>query len=402
MNKHLIEYQKKTDELKKTDNFREFYPITHRGKYIIKNQKPMLNLASNDYLGLAHDDLLRQEFFDTYQDVLVMGSSSSRLLTGNFEIYGHLEQRLAKCFGRSALLFNSGYHMNIGMIPALSDERTVILADKLVHASMIDGILLSKSKFVRYRHQDFVQLEELLFKYQQDDSYDKIIVMTESIFSMDGDETDLKKLVALKQKFDKTMLYVDEAHAIGVRGVQGLGCAQEQGVIGEIDFLAGTFGKACASIGGYVICDEIVREYLINFVRPLIFSTAIAPINMAWTDFILNKIVHDSTIKKKRQHLQTMCKSFITDIQAMGYDCPSSSHIVPIVLGDNKKAMDCANTLQESGYYVMAVRHPTVAKNQARLRICLGAQMNVDELNGLVCQLKVWQSQNWANNDDKH
>lgn len=375
----LQQYADKLERLKKENNFREFYPIIHDGKYIIREQGKMLNLASNDYLGLAENVLLREEFFDTYHD-FAMSSSSSRLLTGNFAIYEQLESQFSQYVQRSVLLLNSGYHMNLGILPALCDDKTLILADKLIHASMIDGILLSKAKLVRYPHQDLVQLESLLTKYQDDNSYNKIIIVTESIFSMDGDETDLKKLVELKQKYAKVLLYVDDAHAIGVRGERGLGCAEQYHVMAEIDFLVGTFGKACASIGGYIICDKIIRQYLINFMRPLIFSTALPPINIAWTDFILNKIVNDKEIWQKRQYLNHMSQDLIQFIQQFNPRCPASSHIVPIILGDNETALLRAKQLQQAGYYIMAVRHPTVPKNQARLRLCLRADLTGDEL----------------------
>lgn len=386
-NKHLEHYAQKLDELKENNNFREFHSIIHNGKYIIKNGKTMLNLASNDYLGLASDGLLKQEFFDTHSNYL-MSSSSSRLLTGNFAIYQQLESELENYFGRPALLFNSGYHMNLGILPAICDDKTLILADKLIHASIIDGILLSKAKLVRYPHQDLTQLESLLHKYQDDDTYNKIIIVTESIFSMDGDESDLKKLVQLKHQFDKVLLYVDDAHAMGVRGQTGLGCGQEYAVMNDIDFLVGTFGKACASVGGYIICDEIIKRYLINFMRPLIFSTALPPINIAWTSFILNKIVNDKAIQTKRERLAYLSNTLINKIKALDYTCPSSSHIVPVILGANEKALSYAQKLQQSGHYIMAVRHPTVAKNQARLRICLTANITDDELARLIHQLQ--------------
>ncbi|WLF83555.1 8-amino-7-oxononanoate synthase [Moraxella sp. ZY210820] len=386
-NKYLEHYAQKLDELKANNNFREFHSIIHNGKYMIKNGKTMLNLASNDYLGLASDDLLKQEFFDTYSNHL-MSSSSSRLLTGNFAIYQQLESELDSYFGRPALLFNSGYHMNLGILPAICDDKTLILADKLIHASIIDGILLSKAKLVRYPHQDLVQLESLLHKYQDDDTYNKIVIVTESIFSMDGDETDLKKLVDFKHQFDKVLLYVDDAHAMGVRGERGLGCAEQYNVMNNIDFLVGTFGKACASVGGYIICDKIIKHYLINFMRPLIFSTALPPINMAWTSFILNKIINDKAIQIKRERLDYLSNTLINKIKALDYTCPSSSHIVPVILGANEKALSYAQQLQQSGHYIMAVRHPTVAKNQARLRICLNANMTDDELTKLLYQLE--------------
>ena len=176
-------------------------------------------------------------------------------MTGNFPEYEQFEASLSQAFhGRAALVFNSGYHMNIGILPALADSKTLILADKLIHASMIDGIRLSTAKLVRYRHNDLVHLTQLLHKYHTDDAFERIIVVTESIFSMDGDETDLAELVRIKKQFEKVMLYVDEAHGIGVRGEQGLGCAEQYQVIDEIDFLVGALGKAMASIGGYLIC----------------------------------------------------------------------------------------------------------------------------------------------------
>ncbi len=266
----LNHYAEVLDGLKKQGNFRQFNSNIQRGRYIEINQQNMLNLSSNDYLGLASNEQLREQFFDeTPNSQRVMSSSSSRLLTGNFPEYEQLEQNLSQLFhGRSALLFNSGYHMNIGILPAICDGKTLVFADKLVHASIIDGIRLSSAKYVRYRHNDLQHLENLLESYHADESIQRIIVVTESIFSMDGDETNLRALVNLKHQYSKVMLYVDEAHAIGVRGQQGLGCAEEYDVIDDIDFLVGTFGKALASVGGYLICHEIIRDYLINTMRP--------------------------------------------------------------------------------------------------------------------------------------
>lgn len=234
----LDHYSEQLSELKKQGNLRQFTPNIQQNGYIEINQQKMLNLASNDYLGLASDLQLREQFFDeTPNHQRVMSSSSSRLLTGNFPEYDQLEASLSQAFhDRSVLLFNSGYHMNIGILPALSDAKTLILADKLVHASIIDGIRLSSAQYVRYRHNDLAHLSQLLEKYHVDATFDRIIIVTESIFSMDGDETDLAALVRMKQQFSKVLLYVDEAHAIGVRGEHGLGCAEQYNVIDDIDF----------------------------------------------------------------------------------------------------------------------------------------------------------------------
>src|SRR5690606_9664631 len=296
------------DELKQQGQYRQFKANISSQPRLHMNGIEMLNLASNDYLGLASDLRLREEFFDlTPLSERQMSASSSRLLTGNFAAFEQLEDTMAQAFGRSVLLFNSGYHMNIGILPALANAKTMIIADKLVHASIIDGIRLSTAQYVRYRHNDLCHLKQLLERYQLDATIDRIIVVTESIFSMDGDETDLKALVALKQQCDKVMLYVDEAHAIGVRGERGLGSAEQYQVLDQIDLLVGTFGKALASVGGYLVCHPVIRNYLINTMRPLIFSTAQPPLCMAWTRFIFQKM---QQLRAEREHLTELAAQF--------------------------------------------------------------------------------------------
>lgn len=382
----LDHYAEQLDQLRQQGNFRQFRSNQQQGKTIEIQQQQMLNLSSNDYLGLASDLRLREQFFDeTPNAQRLMSASSSRLLTGNFPAYEQLEATLTQLFhGRAALLFNSGYHMNIGILPALADAKTLILADKLVHASMIDGIRLSSAKYLRYRHNDLAHLQQLLMQYHADDNYERIIVVTESIFSMDGDETDLAALVALKQQFAKVMLYVDEAHAIGVRGQQGLGCAELYDVIDAIDFLVGTFGKAVASIGGYLICDPIIRDYLINRMRPLIFSTAQPPVCMAWTQFMLKHIVQ---MQAQRQHLAALSQYMQQGIRAQGFACPSSSQIVPVIIGDSSATVTKAQQLQAAGFYVMPVRPPTVPQGSSRLRICLNTQFETTDLAPLLSML---------------
>ena len=382
----LDHYAEQLDELKTQGNLRQFRSNIQTDRWIEIDQQRMLNLSSNDYLGLAANTQLREQFFDeTPNSQRWMSSSSSRLLTGNFPEYELLEQSLTHAFhGRAALLFNSGYHMNIGILPALADSKTLILADKLIHASMIDGIRLSTAKYMRYRHNDLAHLTQLLNRYHDDIEIERIIVVTESIFSMDGDETDLAALVLIKQQFAKVMLYVDEAHAIGVRGEQGLGCAEQYGVIDQIDFLVGTFGKALASIGGYLICHPIIRDYLINKMRPLIFSTAQPPICMAWTNFIFQQVL---SLNHLRSHLAQMSQSLQQAVQAKGFACPSSSHIVPVIVGDSTKTVEKSKALQQAGFYIMPVRPPTVPQHSSRLRISLNAQLQSAELEQLIALL---------------
>lgn len=378
----LAHFAEQLDALKQHGNLRQFKSSIQSGRDIQINQHTMLNLSSNDYLGLASDLGLREAFFDLVPNTQrIMSSSSSRLLTGNFPEYEQLEHSLSQAFGRSALLFNSGYHMNIGILPAICDAKTLVLSDTLIHASMIDGIRLSKAQCIRYPHNDLIALEKLIQQHHDDIEIDRIIVVTESIFSMDGDETNLTELVAIKKRHTKVMLYVDEAHAIGVRGEFGLGCAEQYNVIQEIDFLVGTFGKALASIGGYLICHAIIREFLINKMRSLIFSTAQPPINMAWTNFIFEKI---QTLQSSRQHLDQISQTFQNDLRRLGLICPSSSHIVPVIIGESQATVEKSQQIQQAGFYVMPVRPPTVPKGSSRLRICLNSNINSDDLSQLL------------------
>lgn len=355
------------------DSIRTFHP-----------QTTLINLSSNDYLGLANETSLKDEFLEhhQYHTDFRFGSSSSRLLTGNFSTHEQLETTLSQAYGRDVLVFNSGYHMNIGILPALCDDKTLVLADKWVHASMIDGIRLSGTKFYRYRHQDFGQLHDLLTKHHA--HYHHVIIMTESVFSMDGDVTDLIALIALKRKYPNVSLYVDEAHGVGVFGERGLGVAERCGVIDEIDFFVGTFGKAWASVGGFIACDKVVKDVLINTMRPVIFSTNLPPVNALWSDFVLSK---SFCLNDKRTNLLDNAHYFINQIQQLGYDCPSDSHIIPIIIGDNNKTVALANTLQSHGFYVLPIRPPTVPVGTSRLRVCLTADITREQIDEFISVL---------------
>jgi 8-amino-7-oxononanoate synthase (EC 2.3.1.47) len=341
----------------------------------------MLNLSSNDYLGLAGSLYLREEFLKTITpETFLPSSSSSRLLTGNFSVYRKTERQLADMFGtESALIFNSGYHANTGILPAVCNDRTLILADKLVHASLIDGIRLSSAKYIRYRHNDLSQLGRLVDENRG--KYEKTIIVTESIFSMDGDQADLRALARLKRDYPDVLLYVDEAHAFGVRGDKGLGCAEEQGCIHDIDFLVGTFGKACASAGAYIVCPQTVREYLVNKMRTFIFTTALPPINIQWTSWILENL---PAFRDKRNHLAKISLKLKEALIAKGYACPSASHIVPMIAGTSRNAVRKAEELQRKGFYALPVRPPTVPEGTSRIRFSLTADITENEIDELI------------------
>ena len=362
-------------------NLRRLPQLVHHGKWVEAAGHTMLNLSSNDYLGLAADLELRQEYLDGLSvDGLLLSSSSSRLLTGNFAIYEELEEELANRFGKeAALIFNCGYHANTGILPALSTPHTLILADKLIHASLIDGMQLSTATSMRFRHNDLKHLERLLEKYI--DSYEQVFIVTESVFSMDGDRADLRQLVALKRRYpDKVMLYVDEAHAFGVFGPTGLGYAEELGCMADIDLLVGTFGKAAASAGAYVVCSKAIRSWLVNKMRPFIFTTALPPLSVDWTLFILRRL---SSMRPRSHHPTRVGSRLRRQQEALNIPCPSESQIVPLLVGASADALAKAEALQRHGFYLLPVRPPTVPEGTSRIRISLTAAMTEEEMEHL-------------------
>ena len=376
-------YKKLLEELNQSGNLRCLPLIEPQGKWIIRDGRRMLNLSSNDYLGLSRDTRLRKEFLTrAMEEYLPLSSASSRLLTGNFPVYTELEELLASSYGKeSALVFNSGYHANVGILPALADKETLILADKLVHASLIDGIRLSGATYKRFRHQDYEQAEQILQASVR--TYKRIILVTESIFSMDGDIADLHRLVRLKQEYPNVLLYVDEAHAIGVRGKTGLGIAEESGTLPDIDLLVGTFGKALASMGAFVACSRLLHDVLVNRMRPLIFSTALPPLQVAWTSYLFQLLPH---MEERRKHLQRLSASVAQALQGKGGEI-SSSHIIPYIVKDSEDCLRLAEFLQRKGFYCLAIRPPTVPQGTARLRLSITADLdeeNIRPLNELL------------------
>ena len=374
-------YTDTLEALQRSGNLRNLPQAGHRDKWMVRNGTDMLNLSSNDYLGLASDLSLRDEFMKGLSERdFLLSASSSRLLTGNFPVHDELEKMLACLFGRDgALIFSSGYHLNTGILPAVADAHTLILADKLVHASLIDGIRLSAAKCIRYRHQDYRQLEQLLEKHQHD--YDRIFIVTESIFSMDGDIAPLPLLVDLKKRYPNVLLYVDEAHAVGARGPRGLGIAEEQGCLADIDLLCGTMGKALASMGAFVVCSHTLRRYLINKMRTLIFTTALPPIQMAWTRFVLLRLAE---LNDRRRHLLRMSRTVQQALTARGYTSPSESHILPVIIGDSHEAILKAEDMRRKGFYVLPVRPPTVPEGTSRLRLSLTASLTEADVERLI------------------
>ncbi len=377
----LEEIASELEQLKK-DNMYRFLPaveLAGRGVVQDKAGKELLDLSSNDYLAIAGDEILREDFFRLFKPKS-FSSSSSRLMSGFNSDTVELEQLIAKDYNReAALIFSSGYHVNTSILPAIGNSKTLILADKLVHASLIDGIRLSKCEFRRFEHNNLKVLERILESKHAE--YSRIIIVSESTFSMDGDKCDLRSLVELKRRFSNVLLYIDSAHDIGTTGKKGLGEPEEQGVINEVDFIVATFGKALASCGAFVVCDGIVKEYLVNKARGFIFSTALSPIQMQWTRFIWEQMPNFTA---RRTSLAENAAYFRLQLQGKNIQTPSASHIIPIITGQAAETLQKSAALHSAGFHCLAVRPPTVPQNLCRLRLSLNSAMTKQEMDTVL------------------
>ena len=313
----------------------------------------IVDLSSNDYLGLAARTDLTERFFAEFAPgSLPMSASASRLLGARQRDFDSFEEILADCYGRPALTFNSGYHANTGLVQALADKRSLIVADRLVHASIIDGIRLSGAPFERFRHNDYDHLERILAA--KAGAFETLIIIAESVYSMDGDRADIDRLISVRDRYTgKALLYIDEAHAVGVLGPSGLGLAAASLAPGKVDIIVGTLGKA----------------------RSLIFSTALPPVNVAWSEFIFR---HMLSMDSERRSLDELSGRLATVLHA---DAPG--HIRPLIVGDPRKAVAMSERLLELGFKVLPIRTPTVPPGTERLRFSLSAAIAPADIDAL-------------------
>lgn len=362
-------YEKRIKELDADSHLRFIRNIGKKeGKYIYINGKKLLNLSSNNYLNFADNKLYTEEFLNDGGDQYSYGSASARLLTGTLPVYKELETLLCDMYGKdAALLFNSGYHANVGVNSSLAVRGDVIFSDKLNHASIIDGMRLSEAKFFRYPHNNMEALEKLLQRERS--NFNNAVIVSESVFSMDGDIADLKKLVELKKKYN-CILVLDEAHAFGVFGRNGLGVAETAGVINDVDLIVGTFGKAVASMGAFVVGHRVLIDYLINSARSFIFSTALPPVNIAFSKWILENKLGASFEKRER-------------MLSLGKKLGSQSHIVPVIIGENDKTVELCEILFQNGYFTLPIRPPTVPVGTSRLRLSLTTDITEQDMEKL-------------------
>lgn len=344
------------------------------GSHVNIDGKTCINLSSNDYLNLAHHEALKSKAVE-YTQLYGTGATSSRLICGTQKCHIKLEQKLAsfKNYPES-LIFGSGYLANIGIIPALAAQGDLIIADKLAHACMIDGAQLSGAKLLRFKHNDLTHLKTLL---QKTSEYRQTFILTESVFSMDGDLAPLKEIGELAKSYHAIFI-VDEAHAMGVFGPSGAGVTRMEGIQDHVHIAMGTLSKALGGYGGFVSCSRELRSYFVNMARSFIYSTGLPPAAMGSSLAAIEWLEANPNAGKT---LLSKAERFRNKLQVAGLDTgASASQIVPIIIGDNKRTLDIADDLKAKGVLALAIRPPTVPSGTARLRCSITLGHSEEEL----------------------
>jgi 8-amino-7-oxononanoate synthase len=345
-----------------------------QGPRVLLDGKPVLLLCSNNYLGLADHPRVREAAAEAAMRWGV-GAGASRLVSGTMTIHRRLEERLAEFEGSEAcILFGSGYLANLGVIGALAGPGDTVFSDELNHASIVDGCRASRAEILVYSHRDGDHLERCLRTHRGEG---RRLIVTDSVFSMDGDVAPLEEIVELARAYGARVV-VDEAHATGALGEGGRGAVAQAGLQGEVDVLVGTLGKALGSYGAYVCADEQMVRYLINTARPLIFSTAPSPPSVAGALAAL-ELLEERPHKMARLH--DGARTLRAALAQEGFAVEQSDmHIVPLVVGESEDAMRLCRAALEQGVFAQAIRPPTVPAGTARLRLAAMASHSASEL----------------------
>jgi 8-amino-7-oxononanoate synthase len=340
---------------------------------------PGIQFSSNDYLGLSSDPRLKDAITRALREDDRVSSTGSRLLSGNSERWEQLEQRFAEFVETEAsLYFSSGYAANIGLLSSILKEGDTVFSDSSNHASLIDGIRLSRAAKVIFPHSDLGYLEEALRR--TGGSGEKIIVV-ESLFSMDGDRAPLRELITLAERYGAALI-VDEAHAIGVEGLGGRGLVHSIGRSECILATVHTCGKALASMGAFVAGSQTLRDYLINRARTFIFATALPPYCAAQIQEALSLSIGADA---DRDHLRDLSRHLRRRMKAAGFDTgPGNSQIIPLILGSNEAALRCAGAMNAAGFAVRAIRPPSVPAGTSRLRLSLHSKLSFADIDAFA------------------
>jgi len=356
------------EERERRQLLRRLVPSSGRAPALaVRNGREYVDFSSNDYLGLSSHPALvaaAREALDRYG----VGSGASRLMSGDLAIHHELEESVAVFKGtEAALVFNSGYQANTGIVPALFGRRDAVFADQLCHASQLDGALLSRARLLRFRHNAPEHLDRMLAKHRG--AFERVLVMTESVFSMDGDLAPLAALLAVCRRH-RCLLMVDEAHATGVFGPQGRGCVEAERLAGQVDLVMGTFSKALGGFGAYLAASRTVIDYLVNTARSFIYSTALPPPVIAANLAALRLCLSGET---RGEELLRRADAFRGALRGNGWTVGGESQIVPVVVGESALAVSLSKSLAADGFLALPVRPPTVPEGSARLRFSLTA-----------------------------
>ncbi len=370
------------DDLSRRGLHRAFRLIeSPQDAYVQIDGRRLCNFGSNNYLGLANHPRIRAAVTEAVEQ-WGWGAGASRLVTGHMESHRQLEKRLADFKQtEAALVCPTGYQTNLAAIRSLVARQDVIFLDKLNHASIIDAARGSEAVVRVFGHRDYNKLQRLLERFRH---APRRMIVTDSLFSMNGDFADLPLLVELKNRYD-TWLCIDEAHATGVFGANGRGLAEQMGVEQEIDVCIGTLSKAFGGIGGYIAASQEVIDWLINTAGPFIYTTAIPPAACAAAMAALDLVEQEP---QRRTHLLQLAEYCRSELIARGWDiADSTSQIVPVIVGENEAVLRLSEKLMAADLLTPAIRPPTVRKSQARLRISLTAEHNKENVDLLIATL---------------
>lgn len=367
---------KRLEESRNKGLFRSLRTVDGIGAHVTIDAREFLLLCSNNYLGLAGDPVLCSAA-EVAARLCGVSSGASRLVCGTLPLHEALEKEIAEWKGaEAALLFNSGYAANTGIIAAIAGRGDLIFSDRLNHASIIDGAILSGARLIRYPHNDLEGLSSLLHKHQ---THGVRLIVTDGVFSMDGDMASLPGLVSLAREHD-ALLMVDDAHGGGIFGVEGRGTPDMQGVANGIDIHMGTFGKALGSFGAYAATSSFLRDYLVNRARSLIFSTSLPPAVLA-ASLAAISLVRSEAGRALREKLASNIRVFRTALRDGGLEVPEGiTPIVPVNVGDPQVASRFSVTLMDERLFVQAIRPPTVPAGTSRLRCTVMASHDGAEL----------------------
>ncbi len=371
------------DEIKGRGEYRSLRRVEgHQGPRVTVDGRECVNLCSNNYLGLANHPRLKKAAIDAIQKYGA-GTGASRLVCGNLRLHQELEAKIAGFKGQeAALIFNSGYVANLGIITALVGRGDIIFSDKLNHASIVDAMVLSRAEFVRYAHKDMESLEKSLREARE---YKEKLIITDTLFSMDGDIAPLPEIADLAKKYN-AMVMVDEAHATGAFGETLGGLVEHFGLKEDIDIQMGTLSKALGCFGGYVSGRSKLMEYLINKSRPFIYTTSLPPSVLASCIEAIDIIGKERWLKDTLMSNALLVRKGLIDL---GFDIMNSeSQIIPVLIGESEKAAEFSRLLLAEGIFMQAIRPPTVPKGQARLRLTVMATHKKEDLNTALAAIE--------------